>query len=159
MDRIMQLPDCCFGRRFPVFVELGVVGAGPAWDISEIGLPEACVFWNLTVQSITSSSVAGFWRLALGDQLPVNVAMMDGFEPAFNGMGLQGREPRFNRVLVDAMYLAIPMRKIVAASGRRLVLEVTGEILKSTIVRVSVTVSSMPTEVPDWLCSGNLRSP
>ncbi|MBA7533038.1 hypothetical protein ES705_25273 [subsurface metagenome] len=136
-----------------MFVEQAVFGSGPVFDISEVGLPEQCVFWNLTVQSITESVSNGSWRLALGDQLPASATVMDALEPAFHGMGLQGAEPRLNRVLTDAMYLSIPMRKLVAAGGRRLVLEITGELVKWTIVRVSVVVSSIPNEVPDCLIS------
>ncbi|GAH72945.1 unnamed protein product, partial [marine sediment metagenome] len=55
-DRIMQLPDHCFGRRWLV----SVIGArseiGPAFDISEAGLPEWTVIWNLTL-----------WYIQVGD--------------------------------------------------------------------------------------------
>ena len=54
MNRIMQLPDCCFSRRWPVGVSWLGEAVSVGYDISEAGLPERCVIWE-----------AGFVLLAL----------------------------------------------------------------------------------------------
>ncbi|GAH58066.1 unnamed protein product, partial [marine sediment metagenome] len=87
MDRIMQLPDECFGRRFLVSCSLAYADAGSTFDISEIALPEACVLWSLNVAWYNEDTATHYIRLALGDQLPATVAMMDALEPLISGLG------------------------------------------------------------------------
>ena len=153
LDRIMQLPDSCFGRRFSVCAHVSTDDSTVAWDISEIAFPETFVLWEVAI----SQHYFGFTeffdslRLALGDQLPTAAAMMNALEPLIPGFGAQGPEPRYFMALPD--YFAFHMRNPISAKGRRLVLEATPLPEVNIDVQVVCEVSSMPTEVPDWLCS------
>ena len=158
MDRIMQLPDCCFGRKWPIACEVEGPTIGAVFDISEVAFPEKCVLWQLSFETFNEDTVIHASRLAIGDQLPTTAAMMDALEPLFYGLGAQGAEPRTIGVRPGNEFMSIDIRQPLNAMGRRLVLQVTSGLAKVTWVRVVVVVSSMPTEVPDWLLSEYHRS-
>lgn len=157
-DQIMQLPDCCFGRRFLVScTQQGGAGV-PLWDISEIAFPERCVIWEFIFWSEETATAVASFRVALGNQLPATVAMMDVLEPVFPGFGVQGPDPRRIANVAWGTEALRRLRLPIAAMGRKLVLEVTGVGVETPVVCVAVVVSSIPTEVPDCLVSEYLRS-
>lgn len=153
MDRIMQLPDSAFGQKFPICVSSLGIELAPAWDISELGMPEVCVLWSLTLQSWSNSTNLMYYRLALGDQLPTAAAQVDILDPLIPGMGAQGGAPRRVVIHTSPMAITVPMRKLIPAMGRRIVLEVVSEAFKLVWVNVIAVVSSVPKEVPDCLLS------
>lgn len=157
VDEILQLPDCMFGQRFPIFCSIDEQSGSATWDISEVALPEKCVVWFFSLQSWSNATTTPTIRLALGDQIPTSAAMMTALEPLMMGLGLQGAEPRDLMCPLATYELRLPMKKVIEPSGRRLVLEVTGQVLKHTEVRVALIVSGIPREVPDWLNSVNLN--
>ena len=159
LDRIMQLPDCCFGRRWLVCAEKLISVAGPLWDIGEVALPDVCVLWNLSIDGYNIDTVVHHYRLALGDHLPAAAAEMDALEPLIMGLGVQGAEPRQIEVRPGYSSVNLPIRDLRQAQGRRLVLEVSAAALKAVSVRAIVTVSSIPKEVSDCFSLTNLRSP
>lgn len=158
LGKIMQLPDCCFGRRFLVCAERSALDAPELFDISEMALPEMCVLWQVILQTYNGDAILHNCRVALGDQLPTSTAMLDTLEPLVPGLGVQGAEPRDISIQPGSHFVSMDVRQLLQAMGRRLVVGVRSAMLKETFVRVVVVVSSIPTEVPDWLCSGNLRS-
>lgn len=159
IGRIMELPDWCFGRRFVVGCTLNQGPATDTWDISEVALPEMCVVWELHILATGTFNEWLYLGIALGDQLPTNLAMFDALDPLFMGLGEQGREPRRIRVDIQRTKHLDRLRMPVAANGRRLVIEGRTEEQVSAGVQVEIVVSGVPKEVPDWLVSGSLRSP
>ncbi len=158
MDRIMQLPDCCFGRRFIISCTSLALAGTARWDISEVAFPESAVIWEVLAWGNGGYPDIHSIRLAIGDQLPTAVAMMDGLEPLFQGLGRQGISPR---VIIGSIEGFLALRRLkmpLSAAGRRLVLEVQAAVEKDAEYTVCLTVSSMPKEVPDWLFSGQVRS-
>jgi len=158
LGQIMQLPDCCFGRRFAVCLELAPKATGVFWDIGEVALPEKCVLWELVIDVHCDEAQTGALRLALGDQLPTTTAMMDALDPLIMGLGIQGADPRTiefrNELEIHLRRLRVP----ILAAGRRLILEVSRGPVILWVVNVMAVFSSMPTEVPDCLVSEYLRS-
>lgn len=159
IGQIMQLPDCCFGRRFLISCFAFVAEQGLAWDISEVAFPERAVIWSMTYYSVVRGAIALQTRLALGDQLPTTAAMMTALDPLFMGLGAQGADPRVISMPYYGVVICTNMRHLVEARGRRLVLEVNSTVSGVDDTQVILSVSSIPTEVPDWLNSGHLRSP
>lgn len=158
MDGIMQLPDHCFGRRWPIACEISTI-TDPTYDISEIALPERCVVWSVALDWWNASiDTDAYIRLALGDQLPLNVGMMNILEALIRGVGVQSGEPRYIGLEVGSLNLLWPMRMGLAAAGRRLVMSARPVGGNWLTVRCVLEVSSMPTEVPDWLILEHLRS-
>lgn len=153
LGQIMQLPDCCFGRRFTVSCSPPVAGPAAVWDISEVALPEVFVIWELSIVPSMANLETCWFRLALGDQLPANAAQMLALPPLFMGMGLPGPEPR-QISLGWSNYIHLSRLKVpVSAMGRRLVVEAFPTVGVVGTGEVSIVVSSIPREVPDCLLS------
>jgi len=150
IGQIMQLPDCLFGRRFPIACcAYGAQGA-LAWDIAEIAFPERFVLWNVSFVSNYIDYQSDYIRMAMGDQLPAAAGEMDLLEPLLPGLGADGMEPRqiyIARRPFDGMK---GLRNPYQAAGRRFVLEVQPVAEQGARVMVVLIVSSMPREIPDW---------
>lgn len=152
-DRIMQLPDWCFGRRWPIGLQAVLTDDAPVFDISEAALPETTVIWELAIQNLSILASALIVTLSIGDQLPASDAAFNVCELVFPGIesttGVRGAVDVMDRGALCSRRLRIP----VATAGRRLV----GRFLRDTGSAVGgqaiIVVSSIPTEVPDWLCS------
>jgi len=156
IGRIMQLPDFCFGRRYLVSCALDMEAAQRAWDISEVAFPDMAVIWEIGVGGMAGWQDAITVRLALGDRLPATVAEMNALDPLVFGLGLQGAEPRDIRVRGFGRGALLRLRTPVAAQGRRLVIEGETEEAIAGSVLVTVTVSGVPREVPDWVLLGGV---
>ena len=117
----MQLPDNCFGRRWPVGVYTFEMSVGTYYDISEAGLGDRCVFWNLFGYAAGSTMGWTVFSFALGDQLPVNDAEFDALEPLFSDVGLLLPPRRELAVGGATGPVFLPMRLPVQAQGRRIV--------------------------------------
>jgi len=149
LERIMTLPDHCFGRRWPIFCEPNTNVATRVWDISELAFPEKCVIWQVNIQN-TGAFVANIsYRLALGNRLPTTMAQMSELEPLLPGLGLQGIEPRIIGISQYSSFIKIDMRNPLNARGRRLVVEYGNVAAGDRGIIVCVVVSSMPEFVPD----------
>ena len=150
-DKIMQLPDCCFGRRFVVSCTVYAAPVTAVWDISEIAYPEKMILWEVGISPRGGMLNGGWIRIALGDQLPDGPVMMDALEALLPGCGMQGPDPRLIPVTEAVGTTVMTLRRPVMVAGRRLVLEglwgagVSGHVLVWTVV------SSIPREAPDWL--------
>lgn len=158
MDRIMQLPDCCFGRRFPVACALDATEPGAVWDIAEVAFPERFVLWELSVWNTGELEGLEQWKLAMGDHLPAAQPEFDAMEPLIPGLGLQGAEPRIIRTAIGISWSLVNLKMPIAAMGRRMVIQVLMTPTGVTRLNVVAVVSSIPTEVPDWLISGVART-
>ena len=153
LDRIMQLPDHCFGRRWPIIFSL----KEPYelyFYISEMALPDYCVLWELYVCSSGVAAVGPpptLWDVdvsfKLGDRLPANLVEFTAMEDIFTGADeiVNG-----NRVVRPVLNLS--MRMSIHSAGRRVVVRVdqTGY---NAPVSIGLVISSIPMEVPDCLLS------
>jgi len=149
LGRIMQLPDYCFGRRFMVSAHLRASAQTTVWDIAEPALPELMVVWEFYVSPWQAEISTGIVRIALGDQLPTTIAMMDALEPLFSGFGVQGAEPRnYTQKAGDGFFLS-RLKMPVRTSGRRLVVEYTNSHQAATGQQsLAIVVSGVPKDIP-----------
>ncbi|MBA7563125.1 hypothetical protein ES708_04778 [subsurface metagenome] len=153
MDRIMQLPDCCFGRRWPIVFSDAVPAPGGAfYFISEIALPEKCILWELEATTrplVVEGTVAWFFALKLGDKQPASDAEFTAMEDMLPGCDAIDFS---NRVIHNNLSLR-RLRMPIISSGRRVVLRVDVSDYTSALWAVGLVFSSFPTEVPDCLLS------
>lgn len=154
INRIMQLPDCCFGTRFGVFCRVRSADATPTWDISEISLPDQCVIWEVGGWMSRLEYTFDTFRLALGDHLPTTLPEMNEMEPLLHGLGAEGAEPRVLDAPYEGAFVIPNLKLLVAAQGRKLIVEGTSIAGQFGLIQVYIVVSSIPKEVPDWLVSG-----
>lgn len=158
LGRIMQLPDCCFGRRWVVSCDVGGFGEVDLFDISEAALPESMVVWQLLMEARFTSAFLMYARIGLGDQLAGTEAEFMRFEPLLRGFGQQGAGPRRIYFYLYGASTSLFMRMPVQTGGRRLCLMGHGVSDAHIRVRVSIVVSGVPKEVPDWMLSGAVKS-
>lgn len=154
LNRIMQLPDFCFGRRWPISIFGSERGINIAYDIAECALPEKTVIWELHVRGSGTEGIFYYAGLRLGDKLPTTAAEFNALELLFPCLD-DYRIGRSGVKLQKGLELHLTqLRYPVLSAGRRFVgsFETTFESYQE--VHVAFIVSSVPTEVPDWLISG-----
>lgn len=153
LDQVMMLPDHCFGRRWPIGLQSFLEGAGAVFDVSEAALPERCIVWEVFVSSVGAigTTSAGF-TLALGDQLPANVAAFNACELVFSGIDSRSRRGEIE-VVSGAGFNIRNLRLPLAVSGRRFVGAFIRVLGSPVACHAIIVVSSIPKEVPDCLLS------
>lgn len=158
VGRIMQLPDCVFGRRWPIIFSARLTVAAGRYYISEMALPDVCVLWELYFDSSPLSTGVlpplSPVSIYLGDQLPTTDGEMAVMEPLF---------PEADELIAGLRSFRrsghlSQLRKPIMAQGRRVVLRLQGGTVVPIDVFVGLVFSSMPKEVPDWLISGPVRN-
>lgn len=154
MDRIMQLPDCCFGRRFIVSCTIFCPAGSRRWTISEIAFPERAVIWEARCWAGFTNYYISSFRVALGDAVPTSVEEMDQLEALFQGFGRTGIGSRLMYPYVTSGPVFTNLRLPIETAGRRMVLEAKAITDNDVDFIFVVVVSSIPKEIPDWLCSG-----
>ena len=152
MDKIMRLPDHAFGSRWPVSVTRGLTGAGAGYASTETTLPENFVVWEILtcMRFVTATSME--ICLAIGNATPANeaaflemprllpqISSQSGYRGAFDVIYLT------NSLMTE---LKIP----VVGTGRRIVGRFIRTVGNAVGAEVILTVSSLPVEVPDWMC-------
>lgn len=154
IDKIMRLPDWCFGRKFLLSCDARAYSEAYAFDISKVGLPDRAVMWELLVVPYNYSSTNNWIRLAVGDKVPASAAEMLLLDPLIMGFGYGNEEPRKIYLVSNLQIFTMSLRTPSLGNGRRLILEAYAEADKIAWVRVTLLVSSIPKEVPDWIYSG-----
>jgi len=158
LDKIMQLPDSCFGRRWPIVMRIQGHAIQPVFTLTPAALPERCVVWELYASVSKVSATVGQFGLRLGDVVPTTEAEFGELElllGQFRGTTLADASWALS------FYQAIQLQNIrvpVLSAGRRIVLGLEATQFASEDIEVIVVISSIPTEVLDCLLSANLRS-
>ncbi|GAI17089.1 unnamed protein product [marine sediment metagenome] len=154
LSRIMQLPDWCFGRRWLIDVSAEETTEVRAYAISRESLPDVAVIWELRMEDIVGDGNVTFVQLKLGNRIPVSAAAFNALEDMFKNIGIFAAGVYVIRLGANTPYQVSTMRQPINAQGRKMVLNILGTGAKTKQVRVSLVISSIPTEVPDWLVSG-----
>lgn len=150
IEKILQLPDSCFGRKWLIGVAGTANSGGVSWDICDLAFPDRAVIWGVFIQSHQDHFNVLDFRLALGDRKPTTTAQMDSLEALLPSVGLPGREPK--DILYDhaLAFMFLDMKFPVLPQGRRLVFELSAQAIGIATVMCNVLISSIPTEIPDF---------
>ena len=148
--QVLELPDHLFGRRFVTGCSMVLGAAGTVYGISEMGLPERCVIWEMlsTVSASTLQYVN--MSLALGDHLPANDAEFDRLEQLFPDMGYRMGVRRDYYLGTAAQHALRGLKVGVDTSGGRLVARFNKAVGGMAIGEVELVVSSVPRSLPEW---------
>jgi hypothetical protein len=152
LDMVMQLPDCCFGRRWSYAYGQEVQEDASAFQLITSALPERFVVWERH-QWYAAPLGAGmnddefFVQWLLTDDVPTTVA-----------------EAATRRILFETDVLAVQglrcfsgwlhldrLRMPVQSGGQGLVLAMVSGGSDNATIGAGIVVSSVPKEVPDWL--------
>lgn len=154
LDRIMRLPDWCFGRRWWVGAYMGS-STGVAYSaMCEEAFPDKFVVWSVMINSrqpTVSQALRITFRLA--DNLAAFNANPGGYDRLLKGV---------SSPLIVFEFFCAPncstyvhdLRHIVESSGRRLCIHSNGDQENAYEVTAAVLISAMPKEIPDWLILG-----
>ncbi len=150
IDKIMQLPDSMFGRRWPIMFADNIDTTVRSFYISEIALPEMFVIWEVfgwvpAIGGVIPTPLNIFFSFKLGDQLPTELTY-GAMEPLFRGVN--------NIIIGERAFLpfsgVLHLRQPVQSSGRRICFRAYNAMAGSMNFQTGIVISSVPTEVPDW---------
>jgi len=151
IGRIMQLPDWCFGRRYWVGTTVETSSAGNRYFIVEERLPKRFVIWKVLMGVPAQATAANFHLgLRLGNELPVAATFL-GLRKLMTGIALETDLFDFHWQRYTALDVS-GMKNLVESQGGRIVgvLQLAAE-TTDIVSNISILISSLPTEVPDWL--------
>ena len=153
LDKIMQLPDNFFGRRWPIITSRTIgPGSTDQWII-DTPLPERLILWNIFMNG-TLIGLGDTWaKFALGDHDPLADVEFDAFERLFPGdydYSVQEGAFYLGYRTVSTLFL----RKPVEVAGRRFAVQAqNGDGANGNQYTFAFVVSSIPKEIPDCLIS------
>lgn len=152
-NRIMQLRDECFGRRWPIGKSVELADGNAVFAISDMALPENTVVWQFDGRAGPAFATIVMIEVRIGDVLPTTDAQFRGYEPLF--VGVEGPGIVHSQFVVGS-FVSRPvknMRMIVHTAGRRFVFRFQRQEGIALAASAVLVVSSIPTEVPDCLLS------
>lgn len=159
IERLLRLPDWCFGRRYVVSCYVQAAPGTTVWDMSEVSFPDVGVLWELQILPVYITDPGDYVRVALGGQVPADAATFMTLGPLVMGLGKEGAEPREIHFGMYSGSLFIRGPFLIRAQGQRMVVEGRATATKYCYCSVVAVVSPMPEEVPDWVVSGPAKSP
>jgi len=154
LDEIMQLPDHAFGRRWIVSVGRSGLSNNILYDISEAGLPERFVVWEIMWCGDGEILFVVSMALGLSDYLPTTDVEFWAFPRLISDLGIDINGNRMLFIRSEQSWRRMTLRQPVASGGRRLVGRFAETATKTAAAMIAITISSLPREVPDWLISG-----
>lgn len=158
MDRIMRLPDWCFGRRWWVGEYMGSTTGVVFYNFGDEQLPDKFVVWGVLVSCRAPNCLEALrLTIRLGDHLPVSAADAQTMERILKGISIPTicYELYVNQNAVTWINCE---RLLIESAGRRLALVSNGDQAIGYEMTVGVQISALPKEVPDWLSSGQDRN-
>lgn len=158
LGALMQLPDCCFGPRWPIGVDMSLAGAAIAVQMSVGVFPDKAVIWEVLLDSDCKEVGHFYLLMAFADHENYTIGEVYTLPPVLRGLYRRG-EP--NGLFEFDTYARIALRNLkmpVETQNKHLLVVLRNIDQITTRLRVWITVSSVPTEVPDWMISGAVRS-
>jgi len=153
----MQLPDEAFGRRWVIGQSAPVASDGCSYRLSNCSLPEWTVLWGLYLNATDPTGNTGYIEYRLGDSLPANLTEFRQLAPVFQTvLDHNNIESSFRVGLVSNLPLIL-YRLPIHTMGRRVVFGFCDAQAGSFIVSTYLVVSSIPTEVPEWMISEEVK--
>ncbi len=153
LGKIMQLPDCCFGQRWPVSATQNTLGIAIRYGISMQALPEQCVIWELVYQITGTTDAIAYFDLRLSDVAPPDNFSWMAMERLIPGIGQITPEGENTPVAKSGGNYRLTMKKPVQTSGQRICGRFEFIVATPAIATATVIVSSVPKEVPDCVVS------
>lgn len=155
LDRIMRLPDWCFGRRWWVGDYLGNTEGRFDAAIGQENLPDKFVVWGVMTSARSPNCLEAIrLTMRLGTFLATGIKDLNGMERLLKGISIP--------TIVFELYVNSNgltwikcERQIIESEGRRLCYGANGDQTIAYEITAAMLISSLPKEVPDWLVKGN----
>ena len=151
LDKIMQLPDHAFGRRYLIITRQELAaGATVRWLVKD-PLPDRFILWSIRMGGFNESDEDLGFRFAFGSEDPADVAAFDRLREVFPG---DFDDPGEKSLITMARGVHRDMRMRIPfnSNGERFV--VSGVNGGGTLVArptIEFEISSIPRGVGEWL--------
>ncbi|GAH72580.1 unnamed protein product [marine sediment metagenome] len=154
LDRIMQLPDWCFGKRWWIGEYLGTAAGELVYNTVHDRLPDRFVLWSMFVQGTD-------WNAGTGINLTVKLA-----ERAYDGDSFWHADRLFHQIASEqyvyeffltmkGMFYLPYIRSVHESKNNRICVAFKIRAQETPCEnQIAFLISSVPREVPDWLISG-----
>ena len=153
LDKIMQLPDCAFGRRFLIAIDGQTLATDGGEFVSRTKLPDRAVLWELlftTQHYFYTGKVGGtYWSIAFTPSPTLTATSVKEAEPLFPCQGMWYADKYQFTGLTHLVNLRMPFE----AQSRYLCTDIVSLCDFVEWFTLHTIWSSVPKEVPDWLCS------
>lgn len=154
LDRIMQLPDWCYGRRWWIGMYLGTQAAQTSYFLIPESVPDVFVLWDILFYT-TGNTAATHANLSLRlcRQAPTSTNLKT-FKRLLHGIADPKQFYDFHLPSVAVTHLG-PMRNLIEARNDRIggAVKLVGETADCEN-GIGFLISGIPREVPDWVVSG-----
>lgn len=156
-DKIMQLPDAAFGRRWMIGMSADTLDANVHFDLADLSLPDKIVIWEVQFPVFGGLSTTADIVLSLGSTLPSTDAEFLALERVFLGVSTRdGIKGGVESLAVSHIALR-KMRQMVVTGGRTFVARFKRALSTAGAAACIVTISSFPREVPDFYLGHSSR--
>lgn len=160
LDRIMRLPDWCFGRRWWVGTYTGATnGVVSRWMVEE-ELPDRFVLWKIMLSSNSIGMTQAMRAtIRLGDHAPIVGENINLWDRLLKGISITTMVYELY-YQPNSIICINGLRQLVEAGNRRMCYVVNGDQTNTYEGTIGCLISALPKEVPDWLISvpGEKRS-
>ena len=157
IGRIAQLPDWVFGRRWPIALGQNAINTATVWDITEAGLPDRTMIWEIVLNSPGSVDAVAIVGLRIGEMIPATVAEFTGLQPLFNDV-VDHTGARSSMIMQPGSATALRMLRVpVELQGKKIIAQFTTASETDNAVQILMVISAVPKEVPDWILSGPVK--
>lgn len=146
----MRLPDCCFGTRWPISLQMEVVWGGDRWAMARMAGCDRIVIWDLWVYAWGAVATDVRLQLKLGHKLPGTFTEGEENVDLLASFGLPVGTQRRMEGVTPLMLRWPELRKPIALQGRRLILYGDPIRRKPIHVWAGIVISEIPKEVPKW---------
>ena len=154
LDKIMELPDWVFGKRWWVGTYIGTSGASTSYFMIEESVPDKFVLWDVLVNVVGSAAAIKVnLSLRLTRQAPTG-SNIKTFRRLLTNFSNRAQFYDVHLPSAGSIHLG-PMRNLVEADNDRIggALKFVGETATNENT-VACLISGIPREVPDWVVSG-----
>lgn len=150
-DRIMRLPDWCFGRRWWVGEYMGSTNGTVYYRLGDEQLPDKFVVWAVVINCRAPNYDRALrLTIRLSTVIPsvtVDVRTMDRILKGISSPNIVyeffANPNGMTRIECE--------RQIIESNGRRLALVSNGDQVNDYRANAAIEISSVPREVPDWM--------
>lgn len=154
IEKIMQLPDWCFGKRWPLMISGSLASGITEFKESGQTLPDKWVLWELEMMIWPSADVYTgrlfHANIAMGEHVAASELEFEKFESIIPGAAYVSA----GRKTLLGPYRGTMLKQNFIGNGRKICTRIRNVAGITTIYSINLVISSLPREVPDWMFSG-----
>ncbi|MBA7479190.1 hypothetical protein ES707_14622 [subsurface metagenome] len=151
IDKIMQLPDWCFGRRWWIGEYLGSTNGTVDYRLGKENLPDYFVVWGILIACRSSACLEAMRvTVRLGTVLPAAPGDVNRLDRIYKGISIPSITYEFYPDSNGVKWIDAG-RIVHESKGRRLVIMANGDQVIQYEMTVGMLISAVPREVPNWL--------